>query len=271
MNGNSWMLSDHDLSLIIRVVIPELKDKERMVRILREDEDILEGMLRDDRLFKYLLDDPESIIKVSPYLLFTVLLHRAKHELENQSYTVERDKRSQMAVFDVGKVMHLMNERTVLIYLANMLVSFVKINSFTIPVRIRKGMWHKLKFSDFDIDSLIRFSQMIEEDHRFGPYKRIADICLFVTGIFPDYIGSHYEELMGGITRTTRSSEWNREGFEEHGKYFYRAAARHKAAQDLELHQVLQQLSENFILATKPLSFLSSHYLGFFKKKLFLL
>ena len=75
-------------------------------------------------------------------------------------------------------------DQTGLGYLAEMLVSFVKINSFTIPIRVRKGVWRKFRFSDFDINSLIKYSQMIEQDQRYHPYKRIADICLFTIGIF---------------------------------------------------------------------------------------
>ena len=62
----------------------------------------------------------------------------------------------------------------------------------------------------------------------------------------------------------------NRESCLEQGSYFYRIAAQQKAAEIYKLDQVLMQLSEKFILAAKPLSYLSTHYLGFFKEQLFL-
>jgi hypothetical protein len=151
-----------------------------------------------------------------------------------------------------------------------MLASFVRINSFTIPVRVQKGLWRKLQFSDFDIDSLIRYSQMIDEEHRFGPYKRIADICLFIAGVFPDHMGNPYLNLFGGGRRFGIAAGWDRESYEEHGSHFYREAAHLRAAQMLELSGVLLLLADKFSLAAKPLSFMSSHYLGLFKNRLFL-
>jgi len=62
----------------------------------------------------------------------------------------------------------------------------------------------------------------------------------------------------------------SREEVTEHGKYFYRDAARQRVAQILELNNVLIQLSEYFLLAAKPLTLMTSRYLGFLKEKLFL-
>ncbi len=270
MNEVSTLLRDGDLSMILKILMPGHRNKQRMMRIMRQDSDILDGMLRDERLFKSLLDNPESIIRVSPYLFFTVILYRVRNKLKNQSYTVEWQQKKQTIVFDSERVNDFLGKGRVLSYLIEMLVSFVRINSFIIPIRVRKGHWQKLRFSDFDIDSLIRYSQMIDEEHRFGPYKRIADICLFITGIFPDAVGNLYLDLFGGRRRLDFTAEWNREIFEEHGKHFYGEAARHRAAHILDLHPVLSELAENFHLATKPLSFMSSHYLGLFKDRLFL-
>jgi len=270
MNELSWMLSDKDLQFLIQVLMPGCKDRQRMVKILREDEDILRGMLLDKKLLDYLTDEQESLIKVSPHLFFTVLLERVKADLEHQSYTIERDQRIQMVVFDSKNVIYLLNEKKIIRYLTDMLVSFIRINNVTIPIRVKKGVWSKIRFSDFDVDSLIKYSHMIDENQRFGPYKRIADICLFITGIFPEYIEA--QRTYSGVSRARLGaiSQWSREGIEKYGKYFYKAAAQQKAAQLQELDTVLMNLSENFILATKPLSFMTRRYLGFSKDKFFL-
>ena len=268
MNELSGLFNDRDLQLMVQVLMPENTDRERMIRTLKSDEDILEGMLKDEKLFKYIMDDPESLIKISPNLLFIVLLNRVKHNLENQSYTVERQERHQIIIFDSKEIVDRLQDKRILRYLADMLVSFVRINSYSVHVRVKKGIWRKFRFSDFDIDSLIRYSQMIEEEQRFQSYKRIADICLFVTGIFPDYINTFRKQ---SVPRLGMAAQKRREDFAEHGKYFYKAASRHRIAQILELNEVLLQLSENFTLATKPLTLMTSRYLGFIKEKLFLL
>jgi hypothetical protein len=270
MNDIVGIFTENDLKILIKLLIPGCKDREKMVKTIREDEDILKGMISDDKLFSYLMDDPESIIRISPQLFFTVLIYRVFNDLSQCSYTVEVQNRQKIFVFDTKEVVDLLNNRKVLAYLAGMLTSFVRINSITIPVRVKKGVWRKVKFSDFDVDSLIKYSQIIDETQRFGAYKRIADICLFIMGIFPEYLSPQnrsYNErnnLFGSIMKK------NRESCSEQGSYFYRIAAQQKAAEVYKLNQVLSQLSEKFILATKPLSYLSTHYLGLFKERLFL-
>lgn len=41
----------------------------------------------------------------------------------------------------------------------------------------------------------MRFCEAVEEDLRMGLYKRIADISLFILGIFPDFVESNYRYL----------------------------------------------------------------------------
>jgi hypothetical protein len=259
MDSSYFMLRDSDLLFLIRILMPDCGDKQRMLRTLKEDEEILEGMLVDDKLFHYLIQDPGSPIRISPKLFFTVLLSRVGHDLEFQSYTVESDHGHSVAVFDSGDLARFVEQREIRSYLADMLVSFVRINSFTIPIRVRKGIWRKLRFSDFDIDSLISYSRTLKETQRFSTYRRIADICLFVTGVFPDYVDTE-----------RRSEEGRQRPLSQNGKYFYRAAARHDVAQIQELNCILLDLSEKFSLAAKSLIFMADHYLGCRKERPFL-
>jgi hypothetical protein len=267
MNDTSLLFSERDLLFLIKTLIPNCSDCTRMMRVLRDDEEILEGMLSDEKLFKILIENPDSIIRVSPHLFFTVLLNRVKNDLKSKSFTVERQARLQMIVFDSDEVYDLVNEIKMRNYLADMLTSFVKINSFTIPIRVRKGVWRKFRFSDFDINSLIKYSQMIDEEQRYHPYKRIADICLFTIGIFPDFLHLNRAGLSEQFRGLTQKS---REDFTNYGRYFYKAAARHKVAQLQEIDQLLMTLSENFMLAAKPLNYMVSQYLGNLKDELFL-
>jgi hypothetical protein len=270
MNELSRVLSDKDLNLLVEVLMPGCRDMERMTRVLRDDEDILEGMLTDERLFNYLMNDPESLVSISPYLFFSILLNRVKNDLKQQPYTIERQDRYQMVVFDSRDVVELLRDRKIFNYLIDMLVSFVRINSYSVSIRVRKGIWRKYRFSDFDIDSLIKYSEMIDEEQRFPSYKRIADICLFIIGVFSDYVDTWSKQSGFEHPRLRNLSRRNRDDFMKNGQYFYRAASEQKMAQMLELNRVLQELSEKFILASKPLTFLSRHYLGLLKEKLFL-
>lgn len=264
----SWVLTDEDLRHIIQALMPGYGNQEKMVRILREDPDFLEKMIADERLFKHLLYDSETIIKVSPQFLFTVLLTRVRQDLERKTYTIEQSSGHQMMVFDTDRVRELLSSKQLLLYLATLLASFVKINSFSVLTQVRKGVWRKLRFSDFDIDSLIKYSGMLEEQQRFQPYRRIADICLFVLGVFPEHLTPREVKTEYGHYRLRPRTKRSREDYEKQGRYFYRAAA-NLAGSVSALTGVLLSLSDNFTLAVKPLSYMSSRYLGYHKDRLF--
>ena len=270
MEHRSPVFSDEDLLFLIKTLMPGVSDRRRMVRVVREDEEILEGMLSDVRIVRHLLGDPEAILQVSPHLFFSVLLLKVQKDFQNQTYTIEQDDRHSAIVFDGQKVGKLLHERRIRDYLVDMLVSFARINSFSTTVRIRRGIWRKIRFSDFDIDSLIEHSRNIDESQRFPSYKRIADICLFTLGIFSDRL----KESQGVLTIEHRESKIpvrrNRNDYAEQGKYFYQAAARLNAAATLDLKNVMMKLSDNLALATKPLTVMAFRYLGSFKEKVFL-
>jgi hypothetical protein len=268
------MLGDNDLLFMIRTLMPGYTQRQRMLRILREDEDILEAMLADEKLFHILRDDPQSLLQVSPQLFFTVLLNRVREELKTRSYTVENKYGSHALVFDSAAVVGFLEDRGIRNYLADMLVSFVRINSYSIPVRIRKGIWRKYRFSDYDIESLMRYSEVLSREQRFPSYKRIADICLFTRGIFHD--SAQLKRLSPSMAGK------GREELENYGRYFYRAAAEYAELMEhqtltaeeqqrlSEITEAMLQLSKNFSMAVKPLSFMANHYLEPFKDELFL-
>ncbi len=263
------LLTNDDLLAMIRTLAPESTDPLRMVRALREDEEILQGMLANEKLFASIAGSPESFVHVSPRLFFLVLLVRVKRDLASRPFTLETDERHRTAVFDSHEVVALMEQKPLLAYLADMLASFVRIESFTMPVRVKPGVWRKLRFSDYDIDSLLEFSSLVDEEKRFPAYKRIADVCMFTTGVFPGSLPRPEEALKirtGGGALERRSSR----DLVTLGKSYYRAAARHQTARELELSQVLEKLSEVFTLAVKPLTHLSTHVLGPMRERVFL-
>ena len=267
MNETNRVLSDRDLLFLVKTLMPDCSDIQRMIRVLRDDSEILEGMLSDDRLIRLLTENPNSIIRVSPTLFFTVLLNRVRQDLRHQQFTVETMQRHRAMVFDSSEVCEFIDHSDIRDYLADMLASFVRITSYSIPVRVRKGLWRKYRFSDFDINSLIKYSQMIEEGERYRPYKRIADICLFTLGVFPDFLLSTGERT--GV-RMRAVAQRSRQDILHYGRYFYKIAARHHVARIQETEKTLQALSDNFILASKPLTLMVDRYLGSMKEELFL-
>jgi len=264
--------SESDILFLTETVDPALLSK---IDTIKNDPDIIEGMMEQEagRLFQriMLIDDERITAKITPRFLFEVLLRTARRELENQAYTVERTVSQKIPIFDSPEVVRFLSNKAVLKYLADMLTSFTRIESFTLPVRVRKGIWRKIRFNDMDIDSLLRFCQATDEEHRFGFYKRIADLCLFILGMFPEYVITDFRYPSSGKTRPKLFGRLRRsaEDYEEEGRRFYKLAGEHRDAAVLDLAEVLNQLHEKFYLAKKPLNFISEHFLQFRKEKLF--
>ena len=271
MDGTLEKWSFQDLRFVIDTLIPERTDPEHIAGLLQEDEELLEAMLQDDRLFQELMASEEVLLAVSPQFFFRVLLRRARRDLEQELYTVERRHQQKVVLFDASQVVDLLASTEVCDYLAGMLASFTRINSATIPVRVRPGIWRRLRINDLDVDSLIAYANILEEEHRFWVYQRIGDACLFLSGMFPEHVDAQQRYPLGGQPRyrVRGSLVHTLEDFEGYGQTFYRLAASHPVAQAQGLDSVLSTLSERFILAEKPLSFLAERYLALRKHRLF--
>lgn len=263
--------SHRDLRFVVETLVPERSDQEHVVDLLQDDKTLLEAMLQDDRLFQQLMAGDQTFLSVSPQLFFKVLLLRARRDLEQELYTVERRQMQKVVLFDANRVVDLLAESAICDYLAAMLASFTRINSATIPIRIRAGIWRRLRVNDLDVDSLIRYAQILDEEYRCATYQRIGDACLFLTGVFPEFIGHRqsYPQSEEPRPRLKGSLLHSFEDYETYGRTFYRLAARHREAKTQGLDQVFSTLSEQFILAEKPLAFLAERYLAMRKHNLF--
>lgn len=263
--------SHADLCFVVETLIPERKDVEQVVTLLEDDKELLESMLQDDRLVQRLLSDDKSFLSVSPRFFFKILLLRARRDLEQEVYTVERRHLQKVVLFDAKRVVELMADEAMSDYLAGMLASFTRVHSATILVRVRPGIWQRLRVNDLDVDSLIRYAQMLGSDQTFAAYQRIGDACLFLTGLFPEYIGARARYPHSGQLRPRLRGSLlhNLEDYERYGRSFYHLAAGHDRVPSPQLRRVLAALSERFILAEKPLAFLAERYLSLRKHHLF--
>ena len=268
--------TDGDLDFLVAIVLPGLSNALSVREAIRNDPAYRKAIVSDERVFSQVINDKESFLKISPSLYFEVLLRRAQKDLISSSYTIEREGRGNIPVFDTGKVAGFLDTPNMLEYLANMLASFTRIRSFVVPVRVRKGIRRRVRYNDMDVDSLIDFAARVDESERFSYYKRIGDVCLFLTGLFRDstysqksHFGSNFQS--GTYPRTTfvRKRRRSVEEYESEGRRFYRLAEEHPTASVLELTDVFSVLRDEFSAARKPLAFLSARYLHSRPNKLF--
>jgi hypothetical protein len=256
---------------LIDTLMPTTLDREDTAARFGDDKDLIQAMLDDERLFQRLMAEEEILVHISPWLFFTVLLRRARRDLEKEAFTLERRDRQKVLLFDTDRVVHLLEQDPVQDYLATMLASFTRVESMTVPVRVRKGIWRRYHTSDLDVEGLMRYCHSLDEAFLFEPYKRIGDACLFLCGVFPDHIDAQFRYPLSHQVRPRSRSHiiQSREDYEAQGRAFYRLAAEHERARIEGLDEVLATLSEYFILAEKPLAFLATRYLGFARHRLF--
>lgn len=258
--------SERDLDFVIENVAPNSANSEHLKKLLTEDVQFRTAMLGDDALLNRIQSNEEIFLYISPALFFEILLRNSHRELETVAYTEERQGRMSIPVFDTPNVLEFMEQPGVVEYLASMMASFTRINSYTVPVRVRRGVRRRVRYNDMDVDSLIRFAADADPEQKFGYYKRIADVCLFLSGVFPDSA-----QTRAGNSLLPRSWRMRRtlEEYEREGRTFYGLAQEHPAARVLELSQVFAALKENFNAARKPLTFVATRFLHAKKRQLF--
>jgi hypothetical protein len=257
------VLSESDADFLIETVSPDVRNKTRLRQILREDDDIRNSYVTDEKTLQRVLNEEESFVKISPALFFEVLLRRTARDLEGAGYTFERSGRGKIPVFDTAEITELLKKEELVRYLADMLSSFTRVQSYSFSSMVRKGVWKRFRFNDLDILSLMRLSEAADEEYRLSFYKRIADICLFILGMFPDFAERQYRYPHSGQVRphvrgTLRISP---EDYATEGRKFYLLAAEHPSARELCLEEVFRDLHRNFDKAKKPLNFIVDHYL----------
>ena len=254
-------ISESDLDFVVSTLAPNAADPEALKRLAVSDAQFRDAMLGDEALLERILNDDEIFLFISPPLYFEILLRRSCRDLRTAAYTEERQGRAYIPVFDAPRVLEFMERLGVIEYLAAMMASFTRIQSYVVPVRVRRGIRRRVRYNDMDIDSLTRFAAEADPSQRFGYYKRIADVCLFVSGVFPDGAG--------GVGERWRRSLRSAEDYEREGRRFYALAAAHPAARALDLADVFAELEENFASARKPLAFLAARFLHARKRRLF--
>ncbi len=246
--------SDEDLRFVAETVGGGRVSPQEAPAVLREREDLLDVMLEDDRLAHRLLGDEQALLRVSPRFVFTVLLRRVVRDLGSRTYTLERTPAETVAVFDAPRVRRFIAEPAIWGYLASMLTSFVRTEYVTLWLR-RGEHSIRRRFSTTSLQDMIDLSGLVGEEEAPPIFRRIADIALFQSGIFPDSLRGIRSD---GVLSPARAVAPTLESYEEHGRRFYRLAARPQSGPE---GRVLEALAEEFPTARKSLELLSDRYL----------
>ena len=247
-------LSEADLKFLVETVATDHQDHGEVIDLVRDKDDFLDQMIDDPKLMRRVLNDDEVFIHISPQLLFSILLRQTRKDLDEQAYINELGDHGELIpVFEAKEVAELLDEKPHRDYLVDMMTSFARTRS-TVLYSLEKGRLRKRRFSDMDMDDMIQLCRNAEPEQRPKYYQRIADIALFLTGVFPHQARSGIRRRGSSFARKRTLDDYEREG-----QTFYGLAA--KESDEAELGPVFSTLSEKFTLARRALNFLSERYM----------
>ena len=240
-------------------------------RDVRRDPEQLEALIDSPATYRMLFAVPgrDPMLRGSPFLLFAVLVHRVVRDLGQASFVEEWvGPRQRVPVFDTGSLRDFGADPLRRFFLAQLLASYTRVASGSTLVKTSRG-WRRRRFSELDPIRLIELAEMVPESERPAVYRRLGDLSLFLTGIFPDYAGERLvaererrqlERALGTADRERSSRADGVWLLEQLGRRAYRIAQQ-GADRRAAMAGVLAEVSENFAAARRVLNFLTDRYL----------
>ena len=141
----------------------------------------------------------ELFLRASPFLTFAVAVHRAAEELGASTFTREWvAPRQRVPVFDAHVLRDFVGDPVRRLFLVELLASYTHVASGSVWVQTARG-WRRRRFSELDPVRLASLLEVVDERDRAGVYRRLGDLALFLTGVFPDHTALHG---LGGVGRT---------------------------------------------------------------------
>jgi hypothetical protein len=256
-------LSDSDLALLATAGAAR--------EDVRRHPERIEAVIDSPATFRMLFAVPgrDPLLRGSPFLIFAVLIHRVVRDLGHVSFVEQWvGPRQRVPVFDTDRLRDFGTDPLRRLFLVQLLASYSKVASGSTLVKTRRG-WRRRRFSELDPIGLIELAELVSEAERPSVYRRLGDLSLFLTGVFPDYAGERLvnERERRGLERVLatadRERSENRDGvwlLEQLGRRAYRMAQEatdHRTA----MAAVLAEVSENFATARRLLNFLTDRYL----------
>jgi hypothetical protein len=256
-------LSDSDLRLLASAT--DARDD------VRRDPARLEALIDSPATFRELFSVPgrDPLVRATPFLIFAVLIHRVVRDLGQASFVEEWvGPRQRVPVFDTAGLKDFGADPLRRFFLVQLLASYTNVASGSMLVKTSRG-WRRRRFSELDPMRLIELAELVPEPERPSVYRRLGDLSLFLTGIFPDYAAERLvmERERRGLERALRPADREqsegRDGIwllEQLGRRAYRIAQQ-GADRGAPMAGVLGDVSENFAIARRILNFLTDRYL----------
>jgi len=158
---------------------------------LRSDPEALLRLLEHPGAFRAVFGDHGEAVPASPFLVFAVSVQRAAAELASAGHVPERTgPRQRVPLFDAPALRDFLAAPARQLFLAELLASFTRVASGRYRARVG-GRMRTRRFSELDPVRLAGLLEAVPQAERPGVYRRLGDVTLFLTGVFPDYATAH--------------------------------------------------------------------------------
>jgi hypothetical protein len=288
-SGYADHLTDADLGLLAKAAD---QPTAQAAPWLRAHPEHLPQLVGDPRVFQVVFGAPGGADQptrpaaasamaalASPFLIFAVAVHRAATELATMDHVPERSaQRLRVPLFDAPQLRDFLGSAARRLFLAELLASFTRNAGAYRPApsrgqpgtrqaRAARGR----RVSELDLVRMAGLLDTVPEAEQAGVYRRLGDVALFLTGVFPDYaVGQALGPV--GAARLLRAAQVPArrrdqlaeapaiELFEHLGAQWYRAAWGLAPARTARL-AVVAEVAERFRQARRVLNHIADRCL----------
>lgn len=185
-------LGEHDFRVLAGLSdapesVDELRDR------LRQNPSSVESHISDSRLYTMLFESARTpdIQLLTPSLAFAALVHETMRSLQSSTYVSEWvGAGERLPVFDVASLRSFIADSPRRFMIIELLNSFTRIASGSMWVRTSRG-YRRRRYSELDPVSVAEMVETLPEPRRPAGYRRLGDVTLFLTGVFPDHTARH--------------------------------------------------------------------------------
>jgi hypothetical protein len=265
-------LTDADLRALVHADEVSATEADARVQALRRVPELILDVLDRPGVSAGLLnlaDEGQRFALISPFLVFAAAIHRIAADLRTAAYAPERaTPRLRVPVFDGPQLAAYLADPGHRLFLAELLASFARSSSGVIVTRTPHGL-RRRRWNDLDLARLAMLLDSLPEADRPPVWRRLGDLALFLTGVFPAAI----ERAAAGsldvarLARTTGLPVPPALGFspadlfEWFGAGWYRLAARGSAPSATVAVTALRDNAAHFHQARRVLNAATDRYL----------
>lgn len=212
--------------------------------------------------------DRREVAVVSPFLVFAAAVQRAAVEVERTGRVPEwTGPRARLPLFLDEDARAFVADQGQRLFLTELLASFASVAGGSYLTRSRDG-WRRRRWSELDPVRLAGLLEAVPATQRSGIYRRLGDVALFLSGVFPDATSARplgavdAARLLRGIgERTPDGTGAGQVALLEHlGPRWYRLAVDTAVAPTAQT-SALSAVADRFADARRLLTLVADRYL----------